>query len=1538
MMISRCRAAALLSLSLAAACYPKAPAPDVQCTKDSDCFSGGVCTAAGTCVLGSVIDPAKSTVEVSQPDAIADGVDKITITVTVRDTAGNTLGSRGVQLTIDGAANTLTQPNLATNAIGQVTGTLVSTKAEAKTIHAVAGLVLGGTTAADKGVALSGAPVVTFHADPGHIAPPGTDAGSSTVSVTNAAGGNPDVPADGVSAVKIALKLIDAHGNPVPAVPVFLDLGGTGNTITPSGTATAADGTYSASITSHTSGIKPLTVTAGPIHVSKDLTFRSGQPDPTHSTVTVSNSTMSADQSAATHSTTLTITARDEFDNLLPAMKVYIAGGPGEATNSYTPIAQKGSEALTGPDGKVTVQVTSSKAEVKHLRVHIEAAVVSVPAITVTPGDGNEAWSFFEVTGNADGTPLVADLGLGATAQAYTLRVYIADSNNNPVAGQTVNFGDPDVNDLIAPAASGATDATGSFSAFLGSSKAGVKTVTASFTIPGATLSAPFQVTFIPGTVAQANSTIDVAPLSVSTDPAPANHATVTVKLADANDNPISDAALTIDATGTENTFGVPTVTNGTYTTTLSSSTAETKTVKADVGTVHLTKDVAFTAGAVSGGNSTVVTVNATNPKADNAEVATFTIKLLDAQGNPVPGVTPVPTVTPATGNTVVTAAGPTAANGTTTFSFKTIKAETKTVTVAAGGATLAGTAQVTFDAGAATAATSVIAVTPSTITADGQNGATVTLTVKDANGNPVKGVSLTVADSPANGGFTPVGPYTTGADGTVTVVYKSTVATSETLTFTAAGGYTKTTNVTVQAGAASSANTALSANPTSLTANGITTSAITVIEKDNSNNVIANCIALTASGTATIAPATAQSSATGAAFTIKSTVAGAQTITAYDKGAYPGCAGTATPVKQLTVTFTPAAPTTDQTSFTASPTSVVANNTALITMTVLAKDANGNPANNVAVTFTTDDPNLTHDTLGCVQGATGCTVNGNKTVTQLTDLTGTAAATVRSTKSGTRNLSASVGGAFTKGPLAVTFTPGGAAGLTFSVQPADVNAGAVMAAVKVALQDQFGNPTPADSATITVAVNGGGTLGGTVTQGTTSGVATFNNLTVSDGAGAKTLTASATSMGSAQSGSFNVIPPFASTGADGAFTASGSVSLPARVYNYTTINIAAGARVTSDGNGILELRAQGAVTINGVLDISGGAGGSVTNGVNGGGAGGSSGVATAAAAGLNFGGAGTAAPGGSVGQVAAWGTAGGAGAGGLVGGVGGPMGGGGGGGGADQNADMDTGGGSGGGGPAGGAGGFAGADGCVAAGGAGGGSGGGKATACGAAAQGGGSACAAGATAVYVGGTGGIGSSPCATIAGSGGGGSIGCDAASDLALVSTFRPGSGGGGGGSGGDANEPGSGQHSGGGGGGGGGGGAVRIVSPVSITLGAAGQILANGGGGGSGAVSADDCNDDSGGGGGGGSGGAVWLSAPAVVIPSGSRILAVGGGGGAGGATTAAGPGGAGGLGRVRLSLDPAASSIAGTVNPPPVNGVTPAAAAAGKAFVAHYPQ
>jgi cysteine-rich repeat protein len=97
---------------------------------------------------------------------------------------------------------------------------------------------------------------------------------------------------------------------------------------------------------------------------------------------------------------------------------------------------------------------------------------------------------------------------------------------------------------------------------------------------------------------------------------------------------------------------------------------------------------------------------------------------------------------------------------------------------------------------------------------------------------------------------------------------------------------------------------------------------------------------------------------------------------------------------------------------------------------------------------------------------------------------------------------------------------------------------------------------------------------------------------------------------------------PFASTGSEGAFAPTSDTQLPPGIHNYTTITIPAGVKVTTTGDGVLDLRATGAVQIDGTIDVSGGRGGDggsgdTSNCDTGGGQGGATGSPGVAATGM---------------------------------------------------------------------------------------------------------------------------------------------------------------------------------------------------------------------------------------------------------------------------------------------------------------------------------
>jgi hypothetical protein len=106
----------------------------------------------------------------------------------------------------------------------------------------------------------------------------------------------------------------------------------------------------------------------------------------------------------------------------------------------------------------------------------------------------------------------------------------------------------------------------------------------------------------------------------------------------------------------------------------------------------------------------------------------------------------------------------------------------------------------------------------------------------------------------------------------------------------------------------------------------------------------------------------------------------------------------------------------------------------------------------------------------------------------------------------------------------AFNVSAGAASKLAYVVQPSNTIAGVSIApAIQVAIEDSYGNIETALSSSVSVALNGNGTLLGTKTVNTANGVAQFSNLSIDQVGSGLTLTATSAGLSSAASASFNV-------------------------------------------------------------------------------------------------------------------------------------------------------------------------------------------------------------------------------------------------------------------------------------------------------------------------------------------------------------------------------------------------------------------------------
>jgi uncharacterized repeat protein (TIGR01451 family) len=203
---------------------------------------------------------------------------------------------------------------------------------------------------------------------------------------------------------------------------------------------------------------------------------------------------------------------------------------------------------------------------------------------------------------------------------------------------------------------------------------------------------------------------------------------------------------------------------------------------------------------AVPAASTSTIGVSPSSIPADGSTTSTVTISLRDVNGDPI-----VVGGDKVTLNTNLGVLGAVTDHGDGTYSapLSGVAAGTATVTFTVNGADATNTADVSLVAVPA-ASTSTIGVSPSSIPADGSTTSTVTVTVRDLNGDPivVGGDKVTL-----NTNLGVLGAVTDHGDGTYSASLSGAAAGTATVTFTVNGAdATNTADVTLVAVPAASA------------------------------------------------------------------------------------------------------------------------------------------------------------------------------------------------------------------------------------------------------------------------------------------------------------------------------------------------------------------------------------------------------------------------------------------------------------------------------------------------------------------------------------------------------------------------------------------------------------------------------------------------------------------------------------------------------------------------------------------------------------
>ena len=613
----------------------------------------------------------------------------------------------------------------------------------------------------------------------------------------------------------------------------------------------------------------------------------------------------------------------------------------------------------------------------------------------------------------------------------------------------------------------------------------------------------------VSGTVSASQTTV------TATSPITAGGAgsTITVTAKDGLGNPVGGVSVVLAVTGSNNAFTTPLTTDvsGVATTTLTSTTAESKTVSATVNGVAITQTatVVVNPGAVSAAQSTVA---ATSPitASTGSSASTITVTAKDANGNLISGATVVLAST-GTGNTVTQPAGTTVA-GVVTGSLSSTVAESKTVSATIAGVPVTQTATVVV--GSATASQLEFTGEPVSDTAGGSLGA-VQVTAKDQFGNVATDFtgtdSISIGTNPGSGVLT----------GSTTVAAVAGVANFPGLSINKTGtGYT----LSVKSGAltatsssfnvtpGSGATLVFTAQPVSDTANG-SLGTIQITAQDAQGNTVTGF-----NGSVSLAIGINPGSGTLGGTTPVTAVAGVATFTGMS-------------INKVGAGYTLTAASSGLTSATSAAFSITPGNAATLAFTAQpVGDSVGGSLGTIQVTARDAEGNTATAFGGSVSLAIasnpgGGTLSGTTPVTAAGGVATFTGMSIDKVGSGYTLSAASAGltGATSSSFDVIAWN---AVTLVFTAQPISDSVNGSLGTILVTARDAQGNTAGGFTGQVGLAIAtnaGGGTLSGTTPVTAVAGVATFTGMSIDKVGSGYTLSAASTGLTGGVSSAFNI-------------------------------------------------------------------------------------------------------------------------------------------------------------------------------------------------------------------------------------------------------------------------------------------------------------------------------------------------------------------------------------------------------------------------------
>jgi adhesin/invasin len=927
--------------------------------------TSGTSTSIGATVGGSFVTSASPTVTVNpgflslsqsvisvSSSTVVSG-SSVTLTLTAKDSNGNPLTSGG-QIVVFSRSGGTSSGSIFGGTTDNNNGTYTAT---------FSGTTSGTPTSI---LATVGGSAVTSTSPTLTVTVGAFSLAQSLVTVSSAS-----IQSGSTSTVTLTAK--DGAGNTLTGGGIavaFAKSGGTSNgtfaAVTDNG-----NGTYTSVFTGTTSGTS-ITISA---------TMNSGAVATGLPTIIVGPGTLSLSQSTiaitgapsfivAGTTATLTLTSRDGAGNLITSggQTVAFTASGGTSTGSFSSVTDNN-------NGTYTVTFTGAHVGTANaMSANVGATPVALtstaPSLSVVAGAYSLAQSLVSlgassvVSGGTTSLTLTAEDSSGNTLTSGGLTVLFNTSGG--VSSGTIGS--------VTDHANGIYTAT-----FTATTSGAATSITASIGGVAVTSTLP-TLTVTTAGVSLAQSTVTVSTSSIVSGAT----SMITLTARDLSGNPESTGGLAVAFTtsGGTTTGTVGSVTdhaNGTYTAVFTGNLAGTATtVNATIGGVSVTSTmpiITVNTASISLSQSTFTLSSSTFTAGGTA---TATLVLKDLNGNTITDSSQSANLTftaLATGSSrgsfnTITAVGGNPGSYQATFTATTAgTADTLQAALAGTGNFSTNPSFTVADSTVAIGSSTVVASTTS-LTANGAATSTITVTLLDAYSNPISGKLVTLTSNRgANDTISPASASTL-ANGTAQFVVKSAVAGTSAYTATDSTDslvVTQQATITYSPGTPSGTISTAVASPTTVVADNISTSTVTVTLLDNySNPVPSKLVTLVSSrGASDTFTATATTGANGVAtFSITSKLAGVAVFTATDT------TDSVMLSQQPNITFNAGSAVSIAVVSGASQSG--SNSTQLANpMIILATDQYANPVNNVAIAWTV----TTSDTLG--GSSTNTSANG---------------------------------------------------------------------------------------------------------------------------------------------------------------------------------------------------------------------------------------------------------------------------------------------------------------------------------------------------------------------------------------------------------------------------------------------------------------------------------------------------------------------------------------------------------------------------------